>query len=805
MSLAGLFGLNSGTIKNLFVQGDVTNTLDGGTGGIAGSSLGKIEQCVFTGNVGSARHVGGIAGVNGGEIIDCYNTSNVKASEQCGGGIAGTNDGGTIARCHNVGRVLIGEGIADEFFGSITGNGSAENVTDCYYLEGTYTRGVYTGTEDDPAVSLTKDQLKDQTGFTSWNFDDVWIMDSYEEMPVLRERAVPDTIEEIYTEQDLKKFRDSVNGGNTYKGKTVKLMNDIELNINEVWMPIGGVYYWKIQKNGSGLISSRRFSGVFDGQNHTVSGLNISECLGTSSIGMGKEYQGFFGYVSEGDIKNFTVEGLIRDGVYLSRDTFSRQTFIGGAAAFMYTSDISNVRSYMDTALTEIAAEDGVIGGVVGELDWYSYADGCTNYGNTVVLGNTLKSRIGYIGGVIGDISYSDVCNCVNYGGVTVRGSTVAGGVNGEINRYSSMSDCANHGKIIATADGSGYIGGITGRVHGFGSVDVINCLNTGKMICASACVGGGIVGSLSDDDVANIKNNYYLDTSIDADAEFDDQGDSTAKTAEQLALGEAAYLLGDKWGQEIGADIYPVLGGEKVYRVGDENNYKYTNTPNQTELTKEPVPTLSIDYINEKLTGYDGDFGDYIIIPDYDVIPEAPVTPINDNWSISDVAFGATLTIVKRGNGTTTANSDAQTLYIPERPAAPEVTAVPESALGQGDGKITGVSAAMEYKPEFGDAWIDCGGSEVTGLTADVYLVRKKAADSSFAGECERVTVSAPVGNLCVKITATYNENGALLNVTAENVYMVDIPETDNGGLQKVFYWESLESMKPIVRTNTD
>ena len=581
MEAAGLFGVNNGTIRKLFVQGSLNNTLSGGTGGIAGSSMGKIEQCAFTGYVESACYAGGIAGVNSGEITDCCNTSTIM-TERYGGGIVGMNESGMIVRCHNVGKVKVEDGITEEFFGSIVGYGSAENIADCYYLEGTYLKGVCTDAENAAAWPLTEDQFKDQVHFSNWDFDNVWIMDADAAMPVLRARTVPAAITEIYTAQDLKDFRDSVNSGNTYTGKTVKLMADIELNITEPWMPIGGVCYLKNQKNGVGRLPVTAFSGVFDGQNHTVSGINACECFGSAVFSMGKEYQGFFGYVSYGAIKNLTVKGVIRDGMYLSEDTFSRKTYIGGAAAFLSGSDISNVHSYMDIVLTENAARDSYAGGVAGELDYGSVAAGCTNHGDIEVSGNSLKSKIGQIGGILGDISsYSSAERCVNYGSITLRGNTVAGGISGQIHRNTDITNCANYGTITVAASGSGYIGGITGRVHGFKDdpAEVINCLNTGKMICAGACTGGVISGASADYDIPNLRNNYYLDTSIDMDAESGNQGDSVGKTAAELASGETAYLLGEAWGQEISVDRYPVPGGKKVYRIGSENHYKYVNT----------------------------------------------------------------------------------------------------------------------------------------------------------------------------------------------------------------------------------
>ena len=51
------------------------------------------------------------------------------------------------------------------------------------------------------------------------------------------------------------------------------------------------------------------FSGVFDGQGHTVSGLYISN---------GKSFQGLFGFVSgdKSEIRNLTVSGDVKGGDY---------------------------------------------------------------------------------------------------------------------------------------------------------------------------------------------------------------------------------------------------------------------------------------------------------------------------------------------------------------------------------------------------------------------------------------------------------------------------------------------------------
>ena len=48
-----------------------------------------------------------------------------------------------------------------------------------------------------------------------------------------------DNILKISSSDELKKFRDSVNKGNSYKGWYIYLNNDIILDSNEEWIPIG--------------------------------------------------------------------------------------------------------------------------------------------------------------------------------------------------------------------------------------------------------------------------------------------------------------------------------------------------------------------------------------------------------------------------------------------------------------------------------------------------------------------------------------------------------------------------------------
>ena len=107
----GLFGYNTGTIRNLNVDDLVidssaaSGTSDTYIGGIVGYNAGTVESCSVSGNIGVNMNVGIraglIAGMNTGIIKNVITTGNVSVSANRGGdghyvtagGIVGTNSG----------------------------------------------------------------------------------------------------------------------------------------------------------------------------------------------------------------------------------------------------------------------------------------------------------------------------------------------------------------------------------------------------------------------------------------------------------------------------------------------------------------------------------------------------------------------------------------------------------------------------------------------------------------------------------------------------------------------------------------
>lgn len=291
-------------------------------------------------------------------------------------------------------------------------------------------------------------------------------------------------------------------------------MNDITMD-NTEWTPIG--------------TESNPFAGKFDGGGYTITGLTCTD--------ESKDYVGLVGYANGAVIQNVTVQDAALKGHY----------YIGTVCGCITGGTITNCHA-VNTAIGG-NTEGRYYGGIAGYITGKTNVTGCTNSDSTVNGGY-------YLGGIAGYAADTTVQRCVNSGAVTSKYSKI-GGIVGTAN-LATVQDCGNIGTVTKRGNGSEY-GGIIGEASGNPTIQ--NCYNADKNTAAKIC--GGIFYTPL--------NCYYLP---------DDTGSSgstvtgiTAKTAEQFASGEVAYLLqnehGDTavWGQTIGKDKYPKLGGDKVYQ----------------------------------------------------------------------------------------------------------------------------------------------------------------------------------------------------------------------------------------------
>lgn len=311
------------------------------------------------------------------------------------------------------------------------------------------------------------------------------------------------------------------------------LTADIDLE-NRPWTPIGVM--------GE---DSNSFHGVFDGQYHTITGLNVT----ATSNGAG-----FFGEVRTGTVKNFTIYGE----VVVNTEVDYVGGVIGSICGVNGETDlerngaiIQNITSYVN--LTAKAHGVGMIGGFVGYANHQSLIENCSWYGALDAGSCHVDNGAGgFIGKTQENTSEVTIRNCAAYG-------TIKTNYAGDYNNTATI-----------------YIGGFLGLSDTGAKTVLENCLFAGKFERGENLIDEARLGAFGTLRSVNaIKNCYYLgDDSLEAvhsDSNLKPGSDNveiTSVTKAQLLSGEVAYKLGEHFGQTLEGEnrqSYPVLGGEAV------------------------------------------------------------------------------------------------------------------------------------------------------------------------------------------------------------------------------------------------
>ena len=386
---------------------------------------------------------------------------------------------------------------------------------------------------------------------------------------------------QIKTKEELYWFAGLVNGDKSIIGEDIQqntgawavLTTDITINDN-VLNADGS-----LNGNGSGLEQwppigsevSNKYTGTFDGDGHTISGLYIN--IIDSDDPREEAYAGLFGCVgSGGNIQNVGVEdSYIR--VFPQNTAYD---YAGGVCG----SNEGTITNCYNTG----TVSGGTVGGVCGQ----NYNGTITNCYNTGEVSGT------YAGGVCGwnklnSTTENTIINCYNIGKVSgdyvggvcgLNEGTIIGCNNrGEVSGTSVGGVCGlNKGTIknsynIDTVNGSGSnVGGVCGMNNG----TITNCYNTGTVsgqnivggVCGmnngtiTNCYNTGTVSaptnvnSMCAENYKTITNCYFYRRNVDG-------GWATKKTDSQFKSGEVAWLLNGSqnpkpWGQ--GSNGIPVL-----------------------------------------------------------------------------------------------------------------------------------------------------------------------------------------------------------------------------------------------------
>ena len=103
----GLFGYNSGTVKNVHVDASLIKG-EYNVGGVVGyndfGGTGTVQSCYNAGVVSGVAPVGGVVGYNSNSVQNSYNTGTVSGTHDVGG-VVGYSNEGTVQDSHNTGTV----------------------------------------------------------------------------------------------------------------------------------------------------------------------------------------------------------------------------------------------------------------------------------------------------------------------------------------------------------------------------------------------------------------------------------------------------------------------------------------------------------------------------------------------------------------------------------------------------------------------------------------------------------------------------------------------------------------------------
>lgn len=260
--------------------------------------------------------------------------------------------------------------------------------------------------------------------------------------------------------KQLAKLAYDVNtGASTYSGVTFKLTNNIDLS-EHYWNPIG-------------VPLSLPFSGILDGNNYCIYGLEISQTYNSNEA-----FVGLFGYLCFANVRNLIVIGNINV-------TANTPIKIGGITGYCDYSTIQNCMS--DVTINLVSSDIHYVGGIAG----FAYGD--RNRSSIIQCANTADINVNatkidsssYTGGITGN-TQNDVTieSCINYGIIDAK-SIYVGGIAGYVynsysrdnSKYVTITKCINVGSVKKTKSPStnsvyGYVGGLIGYMVASSSYD---------------------------------------------------------------------------------------------------------------------------------------------------------------------------------------------------------------------------------------------------------------------------------------------------------------------------------------------
>lgn len=389
---SGIFDGNSHTISGLKSSGADHAGLFGYADGASISKL-IVNGCDFSGNKSAAVMCGSV-GTNGVTFNFCGSYDNTLAETSTAGFVGASAGKVTLNCCYTADSDKFSEGnnrVSVSY--AISGNAADDAMTEAQFKSGELTYALNNGLDKavwfqtintqaypqfsgdtvyktSPCVSYTNDSAKTNKPHVIGDDD---------KCKVCGERGIPKKNSngqyELSSKLHMLWFAKNFSSGED----SAVLMDNIDMKDAE-WTPIG--------------TSDKPFSGNFDGNGHTISGLNYSG-----------EYAGLFGYMNNGTISN----------IKLADSSFANGTASGGICA------VNNGGTIENCAVDNVAVSGGTAGGICGQnsgtiTDCFFSGNVSSDGKSGGICGSnsgTIKSTVSlYAGAAVGENAKGDIEYC---------------------------------------------------------------------------------------------------------------------------------------------------------------------------------------------------------------------------------------------------------------------------------------------------------------------------------------------------------------------------------------------------------
>jgi len=454
--VGGLIGEGGGSkiISGCYASGAVQGELN--VGGLAGRSK-NVSFCYSTGTVQGEDNVGGLIGFDIGQTTCCYSYSNVSGDDYVGG-LEG--EGAVVINCYARGAVN-----GDQYVGGLIGRNShtIDSVTNAYSTGLVVGTGSYVGgligansgavnygywdvntsgqTTSAAGIGKTTEEMHTVTTYMGWGSQPaVWTIQQGVDYPHLIWEGLPgEPIFNQWYAGGCGEADDPYLIGTAQQLNTIGLIPD---DWGKCFKLIADIDMAGIDGNQFNIIGSTTvpFTGVFDGNCHTISNLTYD--------GNGVNYVGLFGYV-DGLSAEIKSVGLINPHINAGA---------GGNVGALVGYNIQVIISECWVRGGSISG-DSYVGGLIG----CTYGTLLNSYASTDVSGSAnVGGLAGYNGYIIRDCySTGPVSGVTNTGGLV-------GGTGGSGKTYDSYWDIQESGQDIS-AGGEGKTTALMQQADTFG------------------------------------------------------------------------------------------------------------------------------------------------------------------------------------------------------------------------------------------------------------------------------------------------------------------------------------------------